>query len=361
VRILQVVAGEKWTGAAAVVFDQTAAMVDAGMEAQFAFTAESPLARRLHPLGWARPLLTRPRSPLDYSRDVARLAETLAREKFDVVHAHGTHDHFLAALAARSNGVKLARTFHHVRHVRRSLGSRLLFRRTHAFAFSNQAIAARFGARGPLHPPVVDPSRFFPDGPPSPLAGPLGATRSRFVIGTVGKLAVGRGHEEAIDTLARLPKDAVLLHIGKGEHQPALEARAASLAVADRNLWAGYQEEELPALYRAMDVFLFTASGSDQGQRSILEAMASGLPIVALDLPGVRDLVTEGEQGFVAKDLDGLASGLRRLAEDSELKVRFGRRARTRAMEFAPPKFAARAREFYEAMLEGSSSSTSRA
>jgi len=76
--------------------------------------------------------------------------------------------------------------------------------------------------------------------------------------------------------------------------------------------------------------------------------MACGLPVVALDLPGERDLVTEGEQGFVARGVEGLASALRRLAEDPELRVRFGRRARLRALEFSPEKFVERAREFYE-------------
>ncbi|HZI64935.1 MAG TPA: hypothetical protein VFF17_00080, partial [Thermoanaerobaculia bacterium] len=63
-RILHLVAGEKWTGAAAVVFDQTAALVAAGIEAQFGFVRDSPLAARLFPIGWARPLLSPARDRL---------------------------------------------------------------------------------------------------------------------------------------------------------------------------------------------------------------------------------------------------------------------------------------------------------
>jgi glycosyltransferase involved in cell wall biosynthesis len=361
VRILQLVAGEKWTGPAAVVFDQTAALVSAGIEAQFGFIGDSPLARRLHPLGWARPLLTRPRGPGDYWRDVARLRATLVREKFDVVHTHGTLDLVLATLSIGATGARLVRTLPHLRQVRRGPLSAALLRRTDAFAFSNRSIAMKFGARGPVHSPVVDPERFNPQGERSALRPDDHGQDQRFVIGTVGKIAVGRGHEEALACLPPLESRAVLMHVGKGEHQPALQAKAAAMSIADRNLWVGYREEELPALYRAMDVFLFTASGSDQGQRAILEAMASGLPVVALDLPGVRDLVNEGEQGFVAKDVDGLASGLRRLMEASELRVRLGRRARMRALEFTAEKFAARAREFYEGLFEERSARTSRA
>lgn len=350
-RILHLVAGEKWTGTAAVVFDQTAALVAAGIEAQFAFVADSPLAHRLHALGWARPLLTRPRGAVNPLRDVALLRATLARERFDVVHAHATHDHVIAALSVGLTRARLARTLHHVRQARRDPFSRALFRRTRGLAFANRAIASAFGVRGPVHPPVVDSLRFSPEGARWAAPGRTVRVGGGFVIGTVGKLAPGRGHEEALEALARLPPPAALLHVGKGEHRPALEAKAAALSIADRNVWAGYQEEALPDAYRAMDVFLFTASGSEQGQRAVLEAMACGLPIVARDVPGVRDLVTEGEQGFVARDLEGLVSGLRRLAEDAELRVRLGRRARTRALEFTAERFAATAREFYEELL----------
>jgi glycosyltransferase involved in cell wall biosynthesis len=361
VRILQLVASEKWTGAAAVVFDQTAALVAAGFEAQFAFVEESPLARRLDPLGWARPLLSKPRGLLDYARDVRRIAETIRRERFDVVHAHLSHDHWLAAAAARGTTASLARTFHHLNHVRRDPLSRGLFARTNGFAHANRAIALRFRAGGPILPPVVDPTRFSPGEGSDAARLMAGIAKDKFVVGTVGKIAAGRGHAEALEAVANLPPAVALLHVGKGPHQPALESRARALGISDRNFWAGYQEELLPELYRAMDVFLFTASGSDQGQRAILEAMASGLPVVALDLPGVRDLVTEGDHGFVARDVEGLVNGIRRLLEDRELRVRFGRRARTRAKDFTAETFAAMARPFYEGLLGGKVTTGSRA
>src|SRR2546422_11660638 len=99
-RVLQLVAGEKWTGPAAVVFDQTAALIAAGVEAQFAFVAGSPLAKRLLPLGWARPLISHPRTPGNALRDARCLRETVLREKFDILHAHTTHDHALAGRGA---------------------------------------------------------------------------------------------------------------------------------------------------------------------------------------------------------------------------------------------------------------------
>src|SRR5215470_7202593 len=155
-RVLHLVASEKWTGAAAVAWDWTQALSAAGVEAQCAFVANSPLARRLLPDGKARPLLERAHGAFAALSDRGRLADTLARERFDVVHAHLPHDHYLAALAAPARWPRLARTLHHLSQVRRDPATRLLFGRTDAFSYANRAIAKASGAEGPVHSPVVD-------------------------------------------------------------------------------------------------------------------------------------------------------------------------------------------------------------
>jgi glycosyltransferase involved in cell wall biosynthesis len=347
VRILHVVAGEKWTGVAAVACDWTRALRDAGVEAQFAFVGGHNLEKRLSPAGWARPLLSRTHGPSGIPRDARALRAMILRERFDVVHAHLTHDHALAALACRRTGVRLARTLHHLRHVRRGAFTRALFARTDAFAFGNAEIARAFGAPGPVHLPVVDPAVFAPGPRPAALPGIGAVPAGRFVVGTVGKMARGRGHAEAIAAAAPLLSDACLLHVGKGELRPELEALAARLGSGTRNHWAGYQDEALPEFYRAMDAFLFTASGSQQGQRAVLEAMATGLPVVAFPVPGVRDLFTDGVEGFVAADPAGATAALARLASEPALRERMGEAARRRALAFDGAAFASAARSFY--------------
>lgn len=224
---------------------------------------------------------------------------------------------------------------------------RAVFRRTAAFTFANREIAEVSGVPGPVQLPVVDPVVFSPRTGPRP-AGPAALLPDGgLVVGTVGKLARGRGHEEAIAAAAPLADGAVLLHVGKGERLPELRAAAERLGTAARNLWAGYQDEALPDFYRSMDVFLFTASGSQQGQRAILEAMATGLPVVALPVPGVRDLVADGVEGLVAEDVPGATAALRRLAAEPELRARMGEAARRRALGFGGAGFASAARDFY--------------
>jgi glycosyltransferase involved in cell wall biosynthesis len=349
VRILNLVAGEKWTGPAAVVFDQTSALVAAGVEAQYAFVAGSPLAARLLPLGWARPLITHPRTPGNVLRDARRLRETILREGFDILHAHTTHDHALAVLAARGTPARLARTLHHLRYAQPGPASHVLFRRTQRFAFANRAIAEAFGGPGAVLAPVVDTERFRPETESGSARERLGAPEGLLIAGTVGKVAAGRGHEEAIRAAAGVPSIA-LAHVGHGERMPALKERAEGLGSSARNFWHGYQEEALPDLYRSWDIFLFTASGSDQGHRAILEAMASGLPIAALDIPGVRDLVTDGEEGLIAADVEGLSRALARLAASEETRRRMGAKARQRALAFTGERFVEKARQFYESV-----------
>lgn len=358
-RILHLVAGEKWTGAAAVAFDQTAALVAAGIEAQFGFVRDSPLAARLFPIGWARPLLSPARDRLRIFRDVRELRRTVGRELFDVVHCHSSHDHYVAAAARRPGAVVVVRSIHNLKHVRGDALSRLLFGRTDAFAFANAEIAREFGGGGPVLSPVVDPIRFSPGEKPIARLRALGVPDGAFLVGTVGKMAAGRGHREAIEAAATLP-GVVLLHVGKGELAPELESRAAALGAASRNVWAGYAEDDLPDYYRAMDVFLFPASGSEQGQRAILEAMASGVPVVAVDAPGVRDLVTDGRDGLVVSSASGLGPALERLRNDAGLRREIGERGRARSLGFTGERFAATAREFYARLLERKSS-TSRA
>jgi glycosyltransferase involved in cell wall biosynthesis len=253
-------------------------------------------------------------------------------------------------MAARGTPARLARTIHHLRHTGRGPASHALLRRTQGLAFANREIARRVGTPGAVLPPVVDTERFRPGPGRSETLSRFGIPPDFVLAGTVGKMAAGRGHVEAIAAAAGVSSLA-LVHVGHGERMTDFQSRAASLGSASRNFWTGYQEDALPDLYRSWDIFLFTASGSDQGHRAILEAMASGLPVVTLDIPGVRDLVTDGEEGLIASDVAALSRALSTLAQSEEMRRAMGARARERALAFTPERFAETARRFYQEIL----------
>ncbi|HEX7706133.1 MAG TPA: glycosyltransferase, partial [Thermoanaerobaculia bacterium] len=147
------------------------------------------------------------------------------------------------------------------------------------------------GRKVTFTPPPLDHVQFSPEGE---------SARSRYelrpevkVVTVIGKLSKNRGFEEAIQTFAQLRKrvDCRMMIIGHGEHRRSLEALAKSVRVAADVIWAGYHEDDLAEHYRASDVLLFTARGSDEGHRAIIEAMACGVPVATFPLEGVSALV----------------------------------------------------------------------
>ena len=108
----------------------------------------------------------------------------------------------------------------------------------------------------------------------------------------------------------------------------SLEALAGRLGLGERVHWAGYQERALPELYSAMDVVLFTATGSDHGHRMISEAQGCGRPVVAADLPGVASLIQDGISGrIVSPTPAALAEATAPLLRNCDLARTMGRAA----------------------------------
>ena len=358
-RVLHLVAGAKWTGPAAVAIDQVRALREAGVEAEIGFTAESPLARRFETDGWARPLLSPRSGPRAFFEDVGRVSETLGREAFDLLHCHASHDHLVALAAAPRRGFPIVRSFHHARTLRGGPWARWVSGRSAGHAFSNGALAAQFRSRfRPPAPcrvfsPVVDRARFSPGSRDRALLASFGVPEDAFVAGTIGKIAPGRGHDAAVRILARTGHPSiVLLQVGKGEGEGEIRRLAASLGVGERSFGTGYQEERLPDLYRSMDAFLFTASGADQGHRAVLEAMASGLPVVSLAVPGIEDARLAAGAGFACGSEEEAAASLAFLCSHPGQRAAMGRSAREASERFSPEAFAAQAVPFYGEALE---------
>src|SRR5207244_10053184 len=99
----------------------------------------------------------------------------------------------------------------------------------------------------------------------------------------------------------RTRNGARLMIIGHGEHRTALEAHAANLGIAEAVIWAGYHEDDLADHYRAADVLLFTAAGSDEGHRAVIEAMGCGVIPVTFPLSGMSALLGDLAPRLIAE------------------------------------------------------------
>lgn len=296
-RILHLAAGNRWTGAAAPAFAEVEALRAAGVDAHYAYAGGYKLETKIGHLDFTHPLIEKSQNPAAFARSVRDLA---GLGNFDVVHAHLTYDHWLARFVARRTGAAIARTFHSRRVLRGDPFTRLLIRSTRALF----AVNAAFTLHGAVFtPPPVDHRQFTPSGDDvRPL---YGIDRRAPLVAVIGKLSRGRGFETALRAFASIRKAAPaarMMIIGHGEHRPALEALAKDLDLAAAVVWAGYHEEDLAAHYRAADILLFTARGSDEGHRAVLEAMACGVPPVSAPIEGVDALVRGFESDFIAAD-----------------------------------------------------------
>jgi glycosyltransferase involved in cell wall biosynthesis len=172
------------------------------------------------------------------------------------------------------------------------------------------------------------------------------------VIGAVGKLAKNRGFELFLDTASRIQNPVRLVVVGHGELSSRLRDRARRLGLGGRVHWSGYQEQGLPEIYSAMDLFLFCAPGSDGGHRSISEAQGCGTPVVSVSCPGVRDLIEDGLTGrVVAGEPSSLARVIESLISDREAVRRLGNAARQAAEERRMATIGTRYARFLEGIL----------
>lgn len=342
-RILHLAAGNRWTGAAAPAFAEVEALRAAGVDAHYAYVGGYKLQAKLAHHDFAHPVIEKAQHPLAFRRTLDALDRMVVHHGFDVIHAHLTYDHWLARFAARDRNVRLARTFHARRVLRTDPFTRSLIRRTELLFVVNDAFrtAPALGDRNAVFtPPPVDLAQFSPEGPEARALYGLDARTK--VVTVIGKLSAHRGFEEALQTFAALRPlvDGVrMMIIGHGEHRPALEALAGTLGSADDVIWAGYHEDDLAEHYRASDLLLFTARGSDEGHRAVLEAMACGVPVATYPIEGIEALVDPSHvAGTPAPEaLATLAASL--LTRDA---AAFRRAAWERAQEFGYERAAQR-------------------
>jgi phosphatidylinositol alpha-mannosyltransferase len=128
---------------------------------------------------------------------------------------------------------------------------------------------------------------------------------------------------------------------------------------AKRNLkdvvFAGYVSfEELPGYYNTADIFCSPATGWESFGMVLMEAMATGKPIVASDIPGYAGLVSHGVEGLLVKPQDekALASALMSLLRDKSMREKMGEKGKLKARDYSWEVVARKVMEYYEKLLQ---------
>ncbi len=176
------------------------------------------------------------------------------------------------------------------------------------------------------------------------LRGTLGIADARLVALFVGSEWGRKGLEPVIRALASA-SEWDLLVAGGGDSRRYQEL-ADSLGVGEAVHWLGVSRDVAP-LYELADALVFPSS-YEAFPLVALEAAASGLPILATPVNGVRELIHDGEGGFViSQDPDAISARLRQLADDPDLRERMGHTVRQTALEFSWQQTVARHHELY--------------
>jgi glycosyltransferase involved in cell wall biosynthesis len=317
--VLHLAAGNRWTGAAAPAFAEVEALREAGVDAHYAFVGGYKLEQKIGHLSFAHPLIEKAQNPLSFNRTVRALRRFIREHDVELVHAHLTYDHWLARFAA-PQGVRIARTFHSQRVLRADPFTRALIAKTDVLFVINDTFPLRNAI---FTPPPVDHRQFHPDG--DNVRARYGIAPDAKLLVAIGKLTHDRGFEHVLRTTALT--DARLMIIGHGPHRPALESLAIELGIASRVTWAGYHEDDLAEHYRAADALLFTARGSDEGHRAILEAMACGVPPASYPIEGVSAFA-DREQIAESATPAALAEVVMRTLARTELRAHVVERSR---------------------------------
>lgn len=279
------------------------------------------------------PLLDNALSPLRAAAALRQLLRALRGARPDLVHAHSAKAGALGRVAARLLGLPVVYT-------------------VHGFAFkpaapTRQRLAARASecVLAPLTTRMIcvaEAERELSRGLPvaqdkvSVIRNGIGDTalqadtsRPLRRIVMVARFAAPKRPDLAMRAFARaaLP-DCELVIAGEGPQLEAMRTLAAGLAPARIRLPGA--EQDVPALLASAQAFVL-ASDHEGFPLSVLEAMRAGLPVVATDLPGIREQLDGGRCGLLvpADDEEALAQALRRLADDAE-RMRLGQTGQAR-------------------------------
>ena len=178
------------------------------------------------------------------------------------------------------------------------------------------------------------------------------------VIGYVGRIMPEKDLDTWIRGAALVAKrypQARFVLVGEGRDGGTLEdlkKLAGSLGIADQIIFPGYRRNLLP-VYATFD--LFVLSSLREGlPNSILEAMALGLPVVTTDVAGAKELVVNGETGFVVpqKNAQEIADAILRILDDTQVKRRLGQAGRDQVeREFSFLKRLRRVEDLYGQVL----------
>jgi glycosyltransferase involved in cell wall biosynthesis len=293
---------------------------------------------------------------------LARAIYLVRARKIQIVHTHLVYAGIVGKLAAAFCGVPVVSTRHFTSDPKqntipyrmdnwltRHYASRLI-------AVSENVRNAVAGERWldprkvVVHRNAIDVAAFEAKRPEQDPSAP-------FVVGTVGRLETPKAHEifvEAVALLRGRGLDVRGVIAGDGRRRRELEGICAAHGVSEHIRFLGnVAHHDMPALFASFDAFVLSSHW--EGLPLVLiEAAASGLPIVATDVGAVKEIVEDGRTGFVValRDASAIANAVHRLIAEPDMRDSLGKRGRVLAQaEFDISILARKTADLYREIL----------
>jgi len=308
---------------------------------------------------------------LPAAKDYAKLGPILQRFQPDVIHCHKSNAHLLGFLSrGLSKAPLIVRSCYDPAGPRYDIRSRFLYRfGTEGMVVINERSKQTILVRNGFAPetvqviePGIDLDRFSPQRKISEDQQGFGLQADSFVVGVVSRIRDSRRLDISLKAIAALAErfaQLQLLLVGRGREgavQKVVETPAREMGILDRIVMAGYCDgDRLVAAYRAMDVLVYANPGSDKSCRTVREAMAAGIPVIAPGTGFLPDLIDDQVTGRLM-DISGqdLANILEELIRDEVKLHEMGRRSiKTAVLRFPPMLQAEKTLNFYHKLLKG--------
>lgn len=345
-RILQVCSARTLGGGERHVAALANALTLRGHQVFMAVTHDSPVVAELASVPLHNVITLRMRNAFDVP-SALKLAKFVREHEIEIVHAHLARDYPLASLAVRRYA-QLVITRHVLFPLNR-LHKLTLARVTRVIAVSN-AVASKLKSqricserRIEVIPNGIDLKRFTEnqsDETTADVRTRLGVQRP-FLVGAVGSMLPIKGHEDfvrAAAIIARQRSDVDFVIVGDDEarnrdHRRRIEQLITDLGIDDAVKLVNWTDE-LSQFYHALEIFV-SSSHSEAFGLSIVEAMASSLPVVATASEGAMEIIEDNRTGVLVPigDATAIAMAIVTLVDNASMRKRLGEQASEDAVQ----------------------------
>lgn len=349
IRICHVMSADLWAGAEVQVATAASFLADqSGVELSAVLFNDGWLASQLRGLGV--PVVVFDEHTCSPARILAMLIRYLKMHEIDVVHTHRHKDSVLGTIAARLAGVPhLVRTVHGLSEPMRGwdrlkqnvydavdrTALRLFADRIVAVSEQIAGLLRRAGHRTVLRVHNgIDVRHVAATRPAADVRSILGIRPGQLLIGTAGRFNAVKGQQYLLEAARLLDDrlDARVLFVGSGPLETELRTQASELGVMERCLFVDPAVDSRAGIYdliAAMDVFTLP-SLSEGIPMAMLEAMALGRPVVASEVGGIPEVITDRVNGLLVPACDprAIADACAALAADRARAEALGSRAR---------------------------------